>query len=76
MLKSDKDKALIIKRGLKKDIFINIVLLVAALIIYLYLGANWIFWVILIIAIGNLIVVFFLKRLMSKAIREKDEKRV
>ncbi len=76
MLSSDKQKELTIKRGLKKDIFTNIALLVIAFVIYLYWGVNWAFWMVLIIAIGNLAVILVLKRLLNKVNRENGKKRV
>jgi len=51
-------------------------LLVTAILAYIFWGANWVFWVVLVLTIGNLAVVLVLKRLLNKVDRENGKKRV
>ena len=77
MLSNNEEKALNIYKGLKKDILVNIFLLVIAILAYIFWGANWVFWVVLVLAIGNLAVILVLKRLLNKVNnRENVKKRV
>ena len=76
MLSNNEEKASTINKGLKKDILVNIFLLIIAILAYIFWGANWVFWVVLVLAIGNLAVVLVLKRLLNKVDRENGKKRV
>jgi len=67
MNKADKNSPKKVRKKLLFDIALNIVLILLVIANYFVWGANWIFWILLILAITNLLVLLFLKRLVDKA---------
>lgn len=56
-----------IKKKLKIDIVINILLLLLVVLSFNIWGATWVSWVLLVVLALNLVTVLFLKRLVNKA---------
>ena len=67
MNKSDKNSPQKVRKKLLFDIALNVVLILLVIANYFVWGANWIFWILLILAVTNLLVLLFLKRLVDKA---------
>ena len=67
MNKADKNSPQKVRKKLLFDIALNIVLILLVIANYFVWGANWIFWILLILAVTNLLVLLFLKRLVDKA---------
>lgn len=67
MNKADKNSPQKVRKKLLFDIALNVVLILLVIANYFVWGANWIFWILLILAVTNLLVLLFLKRLVDKA---------
>ena len=67
MNKANKNSPQKVRKKLLFDIALNVVLILLVIANYFVWGANWIFWILLILAITNLLVLLFIKRLVDKA---------
>ena len=67
MSETDKNSSKRVRKKLLFDIALNIVLILLVIANYFVWGANWIFWILLILAVTNLLVLLFIKRLVDKA---------
>lgn len=67
MSETDKNSSKRVRKKLLFDIALNVVLILLVIANYFVWGANWIFWILLILAVTNLLVLLFIKRLVDKA---------